>query len=117
MNSYLRRAFALGGWLLATHAVAQPGTLEGGWIMDVRGAWEGLEPTEAAEQAIAEFDRAVDDPSMRCIAPGLIRTAESRAPIEIVEQDHQVLILHESFNVVRRIHMAGRVEPEWIPSS
>ncbi len=117
MTRFLRSALALGAWLAATHAVAQPGTLEGGWIMDVRGPWEGLEPTEAAEQAIAEFDRAVDDPSMRCIAPGLIRTAESRAPVEIVEQDHQILFLHESFNVVRRILTSGREAPEWTPAS
>jgi len=117
VKRYLGRAFALGAWLLSAHAFAQPGTLEGGWIMDVRGAWEGLEPTDAAEQAIAEFDRAVDDPSMRCVPPGLIRTAESRAPLEIVEQDHQIHILYESFNIVRRIDTSGRGAPEWIPAS
>ena len=81
--------------------------------MDVRGDWVGLAATEAAQAAIAGFDRSVDDPSMRCVAPGLIRTAESRAPLEIVEQDHQILIVYESFNVVRRIHMTGDGPPEW----
>ena len=85
--------------------------------MDVRGAWEGREHTDAAQEVIAQFDRSVDDPSMRCIAPGLIRTAESRAPLEIVEQDHQVLIIYESFNVVRRIHLDGRRAPERQPAS
>ena len=85
--------------------------------MDVRGPWEGLVATDAAQETVAEFDRSVDDPSMRCIAPGLIRTAESRAPIEIVEQDHQILILYESFNVIRRIHTTGSEVPEWMPSS
>ncbi len=117
MNSNLVRALALGGWLLAAHAAAQPGSLEGGWIMDDRGPWRDLLPTAAAEQAIAAFDRAVDDPSMRCVAPGLIRAEESRAPLEIVEQDHQILVLHEAFNIVRRIDMAGREAPEWIPAS
>ena len=85
--------------------------------MDVRGAWEGLAASDSAQETMAEFDRSVDDPSMRCIAPGLIRTAESRAPIELVEKDHQVLILYESFNVLRRVHMDGRRVPEWMPFS
>jgi len=91
--------------------------LQGGWIMDVRGAWQELAPTGVAQTAIDEFDRSVDDPSMRCVAPGLIRTAESRAPFEIVEQDHRILILYESFNVIRRVHMNGRTAPEWLPPS
>lgn len=85
--------------------------------MDARGAWEGLAATEAAQEAMAEFDRSVDDPSMRCVAPGLIRTTESRAPVELVEQDHQILILYESFNVLRRVYMDGRRAPEWMPRS
>lgn len=116
------RAASRWGWAIVTamwvtHASAQEGTLQGGWIMDVRGAWEGREPTAAAQEAIDRFDRSVDDPSMRCIAPGLIRTAESRAPLEIVEQDHQILIIYESFNVVRRIHTDGRRAPDRLPSS
>lgn len=110
------------GWaivvaMLAMPAAAQKGALEGVWAMDVRGAWEGREPTNAAQEVLARFDRAVDDPSMRCIAPGLIRTAESRAPLEFVEQDHQILIIYESFNVVRRIHIDGRRAPERMPLS
>jgi len=103
--------------IVVTHAAAQDGALEGGWVMDVRGPWEGLAATDAAQEVMARFDRSVDDPSMRCIAPGLIRTAESRAPIELVEQDHQILILYESFNVLRRVHMDGRMAPEWMPHS
>ena len=103
--------------VFATRIAAQEGALQGVWAMDVRGAWEGREPTAAAQEVMARFDRAVDDPSMRCIAPGLIRTAESRAPLEFVEQDHQILIIYESFNVIRRIHLDGRRAPERLPSS
>ena len=85
--------------------------------MDVRGVWEGLATTSSVQEALDKFDRSVDDPSMRCIAPGLIRAAESRAPLEIVEQDHQILIIYEAFNVVRRVRMDGRKAPEWMPLS
>lgn len=117
MKTTSRKGVAAAIWMLATHAAAQDGGLQGGWVMDVRGSWEGLAATDVAQEAIARFDRAVDDPSMRCVAPGLIRTAESRAPVEIIEQDHQILILYESFNVIRRIHMTGSEAPEWMPSS
>ncbi|MDH3508910.1 MAG: hypothetical protein OEQ25_17360 [Gammaproteobacteria bacterium] len=117
MRTFIQRGIAVVIAMLATHAAAQEGALQGGWVMDVRGPWEGLVATDAAQQVVAEFDRSVDDPSMRCVAPGLIRTAESRAPIEIVEQDHQIFILYESFNVIRRIHMASDEAPDWMPSS
>ncbi|HSG66070.1 MAG TPA: hypothetical protein VLD39_13760 [Gammaproteobacteria bacterium] len=100
--------FAIAVWMLAMQAGAQEGALQGGWVMDVRGAWMGLAPTDAAQAAIAGFDRSVDDPSMRCVAPALL---------EIIEQDHQILILYESFNVIRRIHLTGDVAPERLPAS
>ena len=76
-----------------TSVNAQEGALSGGWVMDVRGAWDELAAANSVQEVLAEFDRAVDDPSMRCVPPGLIRSAESRAQIEIIEQDHQILIL------------------------
>ena len=81
---------------LITGVNAQESNLSGGWIMNERGSWQGLVTTESAELVLAKFDRSVDDPSMRCIAPGLIRATESQAPLEIVEQDHQILILYEA---------------------
>ncbi|MBH98517.1 MAG: hypothetical protein CMM56_08705 [Rhodospirillaceae bacterium] len=102
---------------LITGVNAQESNLSGGWIMNERGSWQGLVTTESAELVLAKFDRSVDDPSMRCIAPGLIRATESQAPLEIVEQDHQILILYEAFNVLRRVHMDGRIAPEWMPLS
>ncbi len=113
-----RAIVAIGAALLSAFAMplaAQPGSLQGGWIMDVRGRWQGLALTEAAQAKLASFDRSVDDPSMRCVPTGLIRTAESQAPLEIVEQEHQVLMLWEQFNVVRRIYLDGRTAPDWWP--
>jgi hypothetical protein len=98
-------------------AQAQPGSLQGKWIMDDRGDWRGLALTAVAQDTVDTFDRSVGDPSMRCVPPGLIRTAENRAPFEIIEQDHQIVILYESFNVIRRIYIDGRTAPDWLPSS
>ena len=100
-----------------TNVNAQEGALSGGWVMDVRGTWEELAAANSVQEVLAEFDRSVDDPSMRCVAPGLIRTAESRAQIEIIEQDHQILILYEAFGVIRRVHLNGPQAPEWMPPS
>ena len=100
-----------------TNVNAQEGALSGGWVMDVRGAWDELAAANSVQEVLAEFDRSVDDPSMRCVAPGLIRTAESRAQIEIIEQDHQILILYEAFGVIRRVHLNGPQAPEWMPPS
>ena len=100
-----------------TSVNAQEGALSGGWVMDVRGAWDELAAANSVQEVLAEFDRAVDDPSMRCVPPGLIRSAESRAQIEIIEQDHQILILYEAFGVIRRVHLNGPQAPEWMPPS
>ncbi len=102
---------------VVTNVNAQEGALSGGWVMDVRGAWDELAAANSVQEVLAEFDRSVDDPSMRCVAPGLIRTAESRAQIEIIEQDHQILILYEAFGVIRRVHLNGPQAPEWMPPS
>lgn len=100
-----------------TNVNAQEGALSGGWVMDVRGAWDELAAANSVQEVLSEFDRAVDDPSMRCVPPGLIRSAESRAQIEIIEQDHQILILYEAFGVIRRVHLNGPQAPEWMPPS
>jgi len=115
----MRRVIAtIGAVLLSALAMplaAQPGSLEGGWIMDQRGRWQGLALTEAGQRKLDAFDRSVDDPSMRCVPTGLIRTAESQAPLEIVEQPQQILMLWEQFNIVRRIYLDGRAAPDWWP--
>lgn len=109
--------YAITAAMLVTQANAQHGSLAGAWLMDSRGSWEGLAATKPAQEVLAAFDRSTDDPSMRCVAPALIRTAESQPPIEIIEQDDQILIIYESFNVVRRVQMNGRMPPEWWPLS
>ena len=67
----------------------------------------------------AEFDSftADKDPTLRCLMPGIPLGLVDPYPIEIVQQDHQVLILYEHFHQVRRIFMDGREAPDhWLPS-
>lgn len=67
----------------------------------------------------AEFERfgPENDPSFRCIMPGVPRGLADPYPIEIVQQDHQILMLHEYYHQVRRVFMDGREAPDhWVPS-
>ena len=43
-----------------TSVNAQEGALSGGWVMDVRGAWDELAAANSVQEVLAEFDRAVD---------------------------------------------------------
>jgi hypothetical protein len=117
LKNTLYYVLAITTLILAANAYAQETSLSGAWVMDDRGSWEGLIATNSAQEVLTAFDRSTDDPSMRCVAPALIRTAESQPPFEIIEQDHQILIIYESFNVVRRVRMDGRIAPEWLPLS
>ena len=67
----------------------------------------------------AEFERfsADRDPTLKCIMPGVPLGIHDPYPLEIVQQDHQIVFLHEHFHMVRRIFMDGREAPEnWWPS-
>lgn len=57
------------------------------------------------------------DPTLRCIMPGIPLGLVDPYPIEIVQQNHQILILYEHFHQVRRIFIDGREAPDdWVPS-
>jgi len=57
------------------------------------------------------------DPTLRCLMPGIPLGLVDPYPIEIVQQEHQVLILYEHFHQVRRVFTDGRTAPDhWVPS-
>ena len=62
----------------------------------------------------AEWDRydAQDDPLFRCIMPGVPRGITDPYLLEIIQQEHQIVLLREYFHQVRRIYMDGRVAPD-----
>ncbi len=73
-----------------------------------------LDYTPAAQTAVDSYDY-LDDPSLRCVSPGLVRVSGWPYPLEIVQNDAQVAILYESFHEVRRIFLDGRGYPEKLP--
>ena len=73
-----------------------------------------LDYTPAAQRAVDAY-HYLDDPSLRCVSPGLVRISGWPYPLEIVQNDAQVTILYESFHEVRRIFLDGRGYPESLP--
>ena len=78
-------------------------------LEDVRLTPEGL--------AAYESFSAERDPTLKCILPGVPLGIYDPYPLEIIQQDHQVVFLYEHFHMVRRFFMDGRNPPDdWWPS-
>ena len=74
----------------------------------------GLTPAGRAEH---ERFGPQSDPSFRCIMPGVPRGLIDPYPLEIVQQDHQILLLYEYYHQIRRLFIDGREAPDyWVPS-
>ncbi len=96
---------------------------------DFEGIWNPQHPPRMGQpppnevrltpEGRAEFESysAEKDPTLRCLMPGIPLGLVDPYPIEIVQQDHQVLLLYEHFHQVRRIFTDGREAPDhWLPS-
>jgi hypothetical protein len=91
--------------------------LEGIWDMD--GFGRNGHPrnpvlTKAGQARLDSYTEA-DDPSLKCLMPGVPLGVYDPYPLEIIEQEHQVVFLHEHFHMVRRIYMDGREADEFQP--
>ena len=87
---------------------ADPGwRLEGIWVESDGPDWQNQQPTAAAREAMSGFV-VEEDPTRRCVAPGFPRAADQPAGLEIIEQDHQVVLIYETWHNVRRIYTDGR---------
>lgn len=94
---------------------------EGMWVYNVpltvlaRSESElGLTPAGQADWD--QYDPQ-DDPLFRCILPGVPRGLTDPYLLEIIQQEHQIVMLHEYFHQVRRIYTDGREAPEHWPLS
>ena len=109
-----------GTWRAARHIVPPPAPpspkdFTGVWSRTSSGlARVTLDYTPAA-QAVVDAYHYLDDPSLRCVSPGLVRISGWPYPLEIVQNDTQVTILYESYHEVRRIFLDGRGYPETLP--
>jgi len=75
------------------------------------GEASDLPLTASARAASRDFDPLVDDAGLRCVAPGMPALMDNPFPIELAEDDGDVLIRMEQWDVVRRIHMSADAEP------
>jgi hypothetical protein len=109
-----------GSWHAERHVVPpasapKPVDFTGVWSRTSSGlARVTLDYTPAA-QSVVDGYHYLDDPSLRCVSPGLVRVSGWPYPLEIVQNDAQVTILYESFHEVRRIVLDGRAYPEKLP--
>ena len=101
-------------------AVAAPSI--GGIWDPARGTGSGhpqVEDIKLTPEGLAEFESfsTERDPTLKCIMPGVPLGIYDPYPLEIIQQDHQIVFLHEHFHMVRRFFMDGREAPEdWWPS-
>ena len=123
--SGLRGALALiavGAAMLPCAAVHAQADFEGIWVFNLR---PGVRAAPSEDEirytpaGRAEWERfgAEIDPSFRCIMPGIPRGFTDPYPIEIIQQEHQIVILHEYYHQVRRIFMDGRQAPDYWPKT
>ncbi len=75
-----------------------------------------LMPTDHGLEIMADFDPA-DDPAVRCMQSGLVRTFNSPYPIEIVQSGDTVTIEYEEWEVLRTVHLNGNIPEDHEPSS
>ncbi len=75
-----------------------------------------LDYTELAQASVDNY-HYLDDPSLRCISPGLSRISGWPYPLEILQNEQQLTILYESFREVRRIFLDGRDVPDNMPTT
>ncbi len=93
---------------------------------DLEGIWQPVDPinahptedefeyTPAGRAAMDEFS-AENDPSFHCQMPGVPRGVIDPYPLEIIQQEHQIVFLYEYYHQVRRIYLDGREAPEFWP--
>ncbi len=110
-------AAVVGGTFLASGIASAQADFEGIWAPEPQEDFgqpedEDIHHTPAGQ---AEWDRfgADNDPSFRCQMPGVPRGILDPYPLEIIQQDHQVVFLYEYYHQVRRIYLDGRAAPEY----
>ena len=109
------------GFVYPVDAARAQADFEGIWMYNVPLNVFGRSESELGltPAGRAEWDRydAQDDPLFRCIMPGVPRGITDPYLLEIIQQEHQIVMLREYFHQVRRIYMDGREAPDNWPLS
>ena len=84
-------------------------TLDGPFRNSTR---EPLVLTEAAVTAREAWDPLTDDPSLRCVPPGLPNAMLSPFPFEFIDRGDTIRMRVEEWDAIRTIHMTSEQDPE-----
>src|SRR5258707_7775033 len=94
---------------------------------DLTGIWIGPYTPNLARGITLSFQpgaeaayrnhRGEDDPTARCLPPGVPRALGSPFPIEILQDSTSVTILYEYMHLIRRIPTDGRAHPADLDST
>jgi hypothetical protein len=85
------------------------GRLEPGWWFFAGP--DAFPLTDAALEKFASWNEYTENPQLECISPGMPLTMGNPYPIEFVQQDENIILLHaHEFDVTRVIHL--NAEPD-----
>ena len=85
------------------------------WSRDgARQDWV-VSPTEAARSAREQWVAARDDPTLRCIAPGMVEAMTSPYPMELSRDGNDIVIRLEEWDGIRRVHMQPAGNADGVP--
>ena len=103
--------------LAAVPCVASAADFTGVWLSTSPRSEIGANRPELTPRAQADLDAfdPLDDPVIRCVAPGFPRSGLVIYPFEIVQTEKMLVFLYEVFGMVRRIHMDGGEAPDYLP--
>ncbi len=96
--------------LLFSNAYAAP-DLSATWILYRAEKFGKPQLTEIGQEARAAYDFRTSDPALKCIPASWTRVySNPNTPLEIVEQEDQVVIRYELFDIVRTIPLVDSVD-------
>jgi len=73
--------------------------------------------TASALAAREGFDPLVDDTGLSCTAPGMPALMDNPFPMEMAQEDGDILIRMEQWDVVRRVHINSATDPADQPTT
>lgn len=119
LGTILLAAFCLAPAIaLAQSGPAKLSADAGDWKGDLTGVWQGpytadltrgtdAKLTPWGEEQFKKFDGTTDP----CLPVGVTRQANAPDPIEIVQTPNRVVVLYESWHILRSIPTDGRAHP------
>ncbi len=73
--------------------------------------------TDSARAALADFNLVEDNPTQNCTPKGMPTIMEQPYPIEFIQQDENIALRIEEYDLVRTIYMGASNSPEEQPAS